>query len=42
MKANKVAYRNLRAEMGRNNIGIGEMAKALEVTPNDLFGIAAE
>ena len=36
MKANKIAYRNLRAEMGRNNIGIGEMAKDLRCNRDTL------
>ena len=36
VKANKIAYRNLRAEMGRNNIGIGEMAKDLRCNRDTL------
>lgn len=36
MKTNKIAYQNLRAEMGRNNIGICEMAKDLSCNRDTL------
>lgn len=36
MRANNVVFDNLRAEMGRKNIGIGDIAKAIGINRDTL------